>query len=719
MASFSDLVVKLELQQAAFQKGMDQAARQMARVQAGAKGAQSSMSGLEKSMQGVAVAATAVGTAFGTIKGVEAIVNAADRVRQLQGSFTALLGDAGRASDMMSRVFGVVDRTGAPLEAVAGATQRLTIALKELGASNRQIETIAETFIQLGKVGGSSAAETAAGLQQLGQALASGKLGGDELKSIRENAPLVADAIAKGMGVTTGALKQLGEDGKLTADVVANALIAASASAGAAFAKLPQGFEQALNKMEKDATLFAASFDKIGGTTTILTTSIDFIATTLKRWTAELEASNGQLNTTQILVQSVSDIFRLVAIAVVGISFAIEQVAKRTAFWAQQLEALSRLDWDAVHKGSEDFRIQLEAAAAAANATIEALLKGQAIAKQTSASEETGGQPDVKPPGKIKPPPGGGAGGAGKKDSEAEAIRKRGEALAASVDPLNAYNQKLAEYNELLSKGAISDMTFTRAVEQAKAALTSVNDTMQASLDPLVAYGLEMEKLQRLYEQQIITLETFKLATGEAAKKYQEFLDQQKEKAPEETLLEDAVRGTSAAMGEFASDLITGSEAADKAFEKMVKSIITNLGKLLAEFAAAEAAKFIIKSLFGGSAGAGGKVGAAPGGAMLASRPTTWNAAASLAGPVARAGADATAGATTAGVAAGGSPWNVTINNNAPGVDVTTATRSDGGLEVTVERVRSLLAQDVARGGNPFSRSLESAYGLGRGGGGR
>jgi hypothetical protein len=62
-----------------------------------------------------------------------------------------------------------------------------------------------------------------------------------------------------------------------------------------------------------------------------------------------------------------------------------------------------------------------------------------------------------------------------------------------------------------------------------------------------------------------------------------------------------------------------------------------------------------------------------------------------------------------------GNPWSVVINNNAPGVDVSARPRADGSLEVTVERVRQLLTQDVARGGNSFSRAMESTYNLGRG----
>jgi len=719
MADFADLVVKLELQQAQFQKGMEQAARSMARVQQNAKGAQSAMGGLEASLTGVAQAAAAVGTAFAAIKTIQAITTAADQIRNLQGSFTALTGSAERANDMMIRIFGVVARTGVPLDAAASSMQRLTIAMGSMGASNAQIEKVAETFIQLGKVGGSSAAETAAALQQLGQALASGKLGGDELKSIRENAPLVAEAIAQAIGVTSGQLKQLGEDGKLTSDVVANALIAASDKAAAGFAKLPQSLEQATNKMLAQATLAAAEFDRVGGTTSTLVTSVGFVEATLKRWTEELRASNSELNTSQILVESVNDLMKLAAVAFVAVSFALEQIVKRTAFWAEQIKLIVQMDWDGVIASSDRFRQQLEASADAANRTIEALLRAKQVAPFGPASggaEETGGQPLVK--GRpLKAPPGtGGAGGKGNAEKEAEQLKKRGEALAAAVDSQEAYNQKLREYDELLGKGAISQEVFEKAVAKANRERTAEGDAIKALVDPYEAHRQAMEKINELYRQGAIEIEHWLAMKEKIDKELKDKKGDDKDSFENQLkrLEEDAAKATGTAIGEFFGDLIQGSMTAEQAFKKMTDAILQNLAKLLAEFAAAQITKAIL-SFLPGAGGASVAGNMAPGGLMLASRPTTWNAAASLAGPF---GASTRAGAApgeTTGGAASGSPWNVTINNNAPGVDVTARPRNDGGLEVVVERVRSMMAQDVARGGNPFSRSLETAYGLGRG----
>jgi tape measure domain-containing protein len=723
MANFSELVVKLELQQAAFQKGMDQSARQLQRLQTQARAAQGSLNSLEGAMKAVAAAAAAAAAVFGAFKGAEAIVKSADAIRNLQGSFNALLGDSTRAADMLQRVFGIVERTGAPLEAVGGAAQRLTIALRDMGASNTQIERITETFIKLGKIGGSSAAETAAALQQLGQALASGKLAGDELRSIRENAPLVAEAIAKAMGVSSGALKQLGEDGKLTADVVANALLSAAADANAAFAKLPQTFEQSMNRMEAQASRLALSFDNLGGLSKTMITTIDFITDAMKRWEKEMEPINGQLSATAIIVQSVNDFAKLVAVAFVAISFAVEQIVKRTAFWAEQLKLLANFDWKGIEESTARWRAQLDAAADAANRTIEALLRGKALdAGATSLGTGFGtgtGSPwsaAAQNPA-LKPPPGGGGGGGGSKgkseaEREIEALRKRGEALAAQVSAQNAYNQKLEEYRKLLDAGAISDVTFARAVEQAKEQLYAAGDAVRASIDPLFALNREILKLNELFVQGAIDADTWAEAIKQAEKKAN---DAGKKQKTWQDYLNQGIEGTAEAMGQFLGDIVSGAETVEQAFTRMVQTLITQLGKLLAEFAAKKAAEFIISSILGG--GSPGVSGSAAPSLALAAMPATWNAAATLA-PSARAGFGATGMASGGGMVGGttsGNPWSVVINNNAPGVDVSARPRSDGALEVTVERVRALLTQDVVRGGNSFSRGLETAYGLGRG----
>ncbi|WP_373926602.1 tape measure protein, partial [Enterobacter hormaechei] len=73
-------------------------------------------------------------------------------------------------------------------------------------------------------ISGSSAAAAEGALIQLGQAFASGTLRGEELNSVLEGAPALAQAIARGLNVPIGKLRELGQAGQLSADQVVKAL---------------------------------------------------------------------------------------------------------------------------------------------------------------------------------------------------------------------------------------------------------------------------------------------------------------------------------------------------------------------------------------------------------------------------------------------------------------------------------------------------------------
>ena len=100
----------------------------------------------------------------------------------------------------------------------------LYASLRPTGVTVEEIEKAFIGFTAAARNSGATAQESAAAMIQLRQALSSGILQGEELRSIREQAPLVAQAIAQEMGVTIGKLKELGAEGKITTDVVLRAL---------------------------------------------------------------------------------------------------------------------------------------------------------------------------------------------------------------------------------------------------------------------------------------------------------------------------------------------------------------------------------------------------------------------------------------------------------------------------------------------------------------
>ena len=134
---------------------------------------------------------------------------------------TAETGDFAKAQAIAARgqkLFGI-----SLVEATDGVTN-ITSRLLPLGVSLKDIETTFIGFNTAAKLGGSSAVEASNAFRQLAQALGSGRLAGDEFRSVSEQVPLILKPLADELGVSVGALKELAAQGKLTSQVVIRAL---------------------------------------------------------------------------------------------------------------------------------------------------------------------------------------------------------------------------------------------------------------------------------------------------------------------------------------------------------------------------------------------------------------------------------------------------------------------------------------------------------------
>ena len=189
--------------------------------------------------EGVAQAATAV---YGFAEGV---AQAGDRANLLRARLQGITGDA-KALDLARDT---AQRLGVSIESAASAMARFGMAGKDIGLSTTEVQRLTETVLNLGRISGSSSEEMTAGMQQLAQALASGRLGGDELRSVLENMPELARVLADELGVGVGQLRDMGAEGKLTADVVARALLGAFDRVNERAAELPETLDQAKTRM--------------------------------------------------------------------------------------------------------------------------------------------------------------------------------------------------------------------------------------------------------------------------------------------------------------------------------------------------------------------------------------------------------------------------------------------------------------------------------------
>lgn len=96
-------------------------------------------------------------------------------------------------------------------------------SLRGTGIGLKELEVLYVGLNKAARLSGAGAAEAASGILQLKQAFSSGRAQGDELRSVLENLPVFAQAVAKEMNTNVGALRQLGADGKITSDILFNA----------------------------------------------------------------------------------------------------------------------------------------------------------------------------------------------------------------------------------------------------------------------------------------------------------------------------------------------------------------------------------------------------------------------------------------------------------------------------------------------------------------
>lgn len=200
-----------------------------------------------------------------------AIAVAADEIRMMKARIDIAAGSAEDGAKAFDTLYQISKATETSMAANAAVFSRLNQSMMQLGGTTDDTLKLTDLLAKAISTSGASAVESEAAMLQFGQALGSGKLAGDELKSMMETAPYLMKQLADGLGVPIGALKKLGEDGKLTSDVVVNALGKASDKINEDFSKLPPTFLKAGASMMDSAKLAAFGLDELAGTSAALT----------------------------------------------------------------------------------------------------------------------------------------------------------------------------------------------------------------------------------------------------------------------------------------------------------------------------------------------------------------------------------------------------------------------------------------------------------------
>lgn len=195
--------------------------------------------------------------------GAKAVLGLSDQLASSSARLALIVDDGGSVDALEQKIMASAQRSRASYLGTMQTISKLGLQAGDAFNSNDELIRFTELLNKNFVIGGSSATEQAAAMYQLTQAMGSGRLQGDEYRSIIENAPMLAGAIEEYMRNVqgaTGAMKDWSSEGLLTADVIKAAVFNSADEVEARFQQMPMTWGQVWTQMQNKAI---AAFDPV------------------------------------------------------------------------------------------------------------------------------------------------------------------------------------------------------------------------------------------------------------------------------------------------------------------------------------------------------------------------------------------------------------------------------------------------------------------------
>ena len=237
-----------------------------------------SVNGLKRALLGLLGINFAVRATRGVLQTVSAYQALDNRIRTVARTEEAF-------NRTQGRLLKLAQDTNSAYAATVESFSRLAASAQELGRSQEELFRVQETLNKAVALGGSTSVEGAAGLRQFAQGLASGRLQGDELRSVLENLLGVSNALVDGLNktgavgqVTRGSLRTLAAEGQLTSGILIDALLAASENVDTQFGRLNRTLGQSATRVRNAGSEFVGQATLIRGGAAGLGKTLDLLA---------------------------------------------------------------------------------------------------------------------------------------------------------------------------------------------------------------------------------------------------------------------------------------------------------------------------------------------------------------------------------------------------------------------------------------------------------
>ena len=199
------------------------------------KAALRASSGLERLVKG-----------FISIAAVKKVIDLTDEMTQTTARLNLINDGLQTTAELQDMIMASANRSRASYTTMADVVAKLGMrAGKAFNNSNKEVIAFAETLNKMFVIAGASQEEMRSASLQLTQALGSGVLRGEELNAVFEASPNIIQAIADYMDVDIGKIRDLAAEGKITADIVKNAMFKAADEVNKQFENMPMTFGQA------------------------------------------------------------------------------------------------------------------------------------------------------------------------------------------------------------------------------------------------------------------------------------------------------------------------------------------------------------------------------------------------------------------------------------------------------------------------------------------
>lgn len=237
---------------------------------------------------------------------VKSLLDTVDAYQSMTNQLKLVTKSATELAGAQERLFKMAQNNRSAIADVTDLYTKLALSQKEIGVSGERIYGVVDTITKALANNGKGSQAAAAGLKQLIQGLQSGRLAGEELKSVLENTPYLANMLAKGLNVPLGKLREMGAAGELTAQRVVQAFEKMSGAINTDFSKMTATVSQALTVLDNAWKKFIGSTAESSGAAGLLSGTIILLANNLSTVIGVLAAATAAWLAYRVAVTAVT-----------------------------------------------------------------------------------------------------------------------------------------------------------------------------------------------------------------------------------------------------------------------------------------------------------------------------------------------------------------------------------------------------------------------------